>query len=75
MMCKLKGRMDKEGHYDVEVKGWMQKGGIMMCKLKGGMDKGGLYDVEMKWWMQKRGIIRCNLKRGRWIREGIIRLK
>ena len=75
MMCKLKGRMDKEGHYAVEVKGWMQKGGIMMCKLKGGMDKGGLYDVEMKWWMQKRGIIRCNLKRGRWIREGIIRLK
>ena len=34
MMCKLKGRMEK-GHYDVEMKGWMQKGGIMMCKLKG----------------------------------------
>ena len=46
-----------------------------MCKLKGWMDKGGHYDVEMKWWMQKGGIIRCNLKRGRWIREGIIRLK
>ena len=28
-------------HYDVEIKGWMQKGGIMMCKLKGQMDKGG----------------------------------
>ena len=26
MMCKLKGRMDKGGHYDVEMKGWMQKG-------------------------------------------------
>ena len=25
MMCKLKGGMDKEGHYDVEMKGWMEK--------------------------------------------------
>ena len=24
-MCKLKGWMDKGGHYDVEIKGWMQK--------------------------------------------------
>ena len=47
MMCKLKGRMDKGGHYDVEIKGWMQKGGNMMCKLKGRMDKGGYYDVKM----------------------------
>ena len=23
MMTKLKGRMDKGGHYDVEMKGWM----------------------------------------------------
>ena len=23
IMCKLKGRMDNEGHYDVEMKGWM----------------------------------------------------
>ena len=30
-MCKLKGRMDKEEHYDVEMKGWMQKRGIIMC--------------------------------------------
>ena len=28
MMCKLKGRMDKGGHYDVELKGWMQKGAL-----------------------------------------------
>ena len=28
MMCKLKGRMDKVCHYDVELKGWMQKEGI-----------------------------------------------
>ena len=28
MMCKL----DKGGHYDVEMKGWMWQ----MCKLKGG---------------------------------------
>ena len=41
MMCKLKLRMDEGGHYDVEMKEWMQKGGhyyvnegIMMCKLK-----------------------------------------
>ena len=32
MMCKLKGRTDKGGHYDVEMKGWMQKGGIKMFK-------------------------------------------
>ena len=30
MMCKLKGRMHKGGHYDVEMKGWMQKRGIIM---------------------------------------------
>ena len=52
MMCKLKGGMDKGGHYDVEMKGWMQKGGILRCKLKGRMDKGGNYDVEMKGWME-----------------------
>ena len=23
MMCKLIGRMEKGGHYDVEMKGWM----------------------------------------------------
>ena len=34
MMFKLKGRMDKGGHYDVEMKGWMQKRGIMMFKLR-----------------------------------------
>ena len=36
MMCKLKGGMDKRGHYDVEMKRWMQKGGIIRCKLKRG---------------------------------------
>ena len=25
MMCKLKGQMEKGGHYDVQMKGWMQK--------------------------------------------------
>ena len=25
MMCKLKGGMDKGGHYEVEMKGWMEK--------------------------------------------------
>ena len=28
MMCKLKGQMDKGGHYDLEIKGWMQKWAI-----------------------------------------------
>ena len=28
MMCKLKERMDKGGHYDVEMKGWLQQGAI-----------------------------------------------
>ena len=46
MMCKLKGRMDKEGHYDVEMKGWMKKGALL-----------------------------CANEKGRWISEGIMRLK
>ena len=25
MMCKLKGWKDKGGHYDVEIKRWMEK--------------------------------------------------
>ena len=25
IMCKLKGRMDKGGHYDAEMKGWVEK--------------------------------------------------
>ena len=51
IMCKLKGWMDKGGHYDVKsrVDG---KGGIMMCKLKGRMDK-DRYDVQIKRWMKK----------------------
>ena len=28
MMCKLKGGMNKGGHYDVELKGWMQTGAL-----------------------------------------------
>ena len=26
--------MDKEGHYDVEMKGWMQKGGHYYVQIK-----------------------------------------
>ena len=26
MMCELKGWMDKEGHCNVVMKGWMQRG-------------------------------------------------
>ena len=43
MMCKLKEWMDKGRHYDVEMKGWIQR---------------GLYDVELKGWRQK-GALRC----------------
>ena len=32
-MCNLKGGMDKGGHYDVEMTGWMQKGCIIRWKL------------------------------------------
>ena len=39
VMCKFKGRMDKGGHNDVEMKGCMEKVAYMMCKLKGRMDK------------------------------------
>ena len=34
MMCKLKGRIDKRAHYDVEMKGWMQKGGHYYVQIK-----------------------------------------
>ena len=56
MMCKLKGRMDKGGHYDVEIKGWMQKRCIIMCKLSAWMDKDGHYDLQINGWMEKGGI-------------------
>ena len=36
MMCKLKRGMDKGGHYDVEMKGWIMDA------------KGGHYDVQIK---------------------------
>ena len=32
MMCKLKGCMDKGEYYDVQMKGWMEREGIMLCK-------------------------------------------
>ena len=38
MMCKLKGWMDKNGHYNVQIK---LKGWIMDAK-------GGHYDVQIK---------------------------
>ena len=53
MMYIFKGGMNTGGHYDVEMKRWMEKDGIIRCKLKGRMDKGGHYEVEMKLWMEK----------------------
>ena len=32
---QIKKGMNTGGHYDVEMKGWMQKDGIIRCKLKG----------------------------------------
>ena len=29
MLCTLKGGMNKGGHYDVEMKGWMEK--VALC--------------------------------------------
>ena len=34
MMCKLKRRMEKGGHYDVEMKGWLQQGAIWCANEK-----------------------------------------
>ena len=31
MMCKLNRGMDNLGHYDVEIKGWMQKGATLFA--------------------------------------------
>ena len=38
---KLKGKKDKRWYYDVLIKRWMQKRGIM-CKLNRWMDKDGI---------------------------------
>ena len=35
-MCKLKGQMDRAGHYYVEMKGWMHKGGHYYVEIKRG---------------------------------------
>ena len=66
MMCKLKVHMDKGGHYDVEIKGWMQQGqydveieradGQGRALRRGNVRvdaKSGLYEVQMKTWMEK----------------------
>ena len=34
MMYILKGGMNTGGHYDVEMKRWMEKDGIMMMQIK-----------------------------------------
>ena len=34
MMCKLRGRMDKEGQYDLEMKGWLAKWGQYDVQIK-----------------------------------------
>ena len=51
MMCKLNRGMDNLGHYDVEMKGWMQNWGFIMCKLRGWMEDA--HYMEIKSWMEK----------------------
>ena len=36
MVCKLKGRMHKEGIMQVEKKGWMEKGALSWANIKVG---------------------------------------
>ena len=55
--------MDKDWHYDMEIKGWIEKVVIMMCKLKALMDTGRHYYVEMKGWIQKGGHHYVQIKR------------
>ena len=53
---KLKGKQDKRWYYDVQIKRWMQKRGIM-CKLNRWMDK----DIMMCKWI--KGGIMMEIKR------------
>ena len=62
MMCKLKEGMNKGGHYDVDMKGWIQKGGIIRCRLKRQMDKGVMMLKERV--DGKGGIYQVHFKRG-----------
>ena len=41
-MCKLKGGMEKGGHYDVEMKEYMQRGALSGANKKGGWIMGGI---------------------------------
>ena len=77
MICKLQGQKDKGGHYDVrmdakrvnkgghyvQMKRWMQKGGIMKFKLKRWMDKGGHNHVQIKRWI-RNGALKCASLKG-----------
>ena len=41
MMGKLKGWMDKGGHYHVQIKWWIQNGALRCANFKIWMNKGG----------------------------------
>ena len=53
MICKLKGRIDKGGHYDVEMKVWMRKCALSCEKFNRWIDKDRHYDMEIKGWTKK----------------------
>ena len=42
MMCKLKGRMEKGGHYDAQMKGWMDERCFrpLLCTVKAELGRG-----------------------------------
>ena len=42
MMWKLKGQMDKGGHYHVQMSGWMEKREHFDVQTKRWMEKGAL---------------------------------
>ena len=71
MMCKLKGRMDKGGHYDVEMKVWMQKWPLSCANSTGGYIRMGIMIWKSKggW---KRWYYDVQIKMGEFIREGIM---
>ena len=68
-MCKLNAQMEKGGHYDVQMKGWRNRGqyDVQIKRLDGygtdGCGKGrGIMMCKLNLWMEKGGHERggCN---------------
>ena len=63
MMCKLKGGMNKGGHYDVEMKGWMDERCFrpLLCTVKAELGRGN-ERVDSKLWHYQMQIKRVDGK-------------